>query len=110
MQNIEPTGWSRPQDVLARAVTVLSAALPDPLAALHPREREVLGQVALGRRNRDIAPALHISESTVKSHVANILGKLGAGSRGEAAAPAHSAGLSPVRPLRAVSGVDANTT
>jgi transposase len=36
--------------------------------------------------------------------VANILGKLGAGSRGEAAALAHSAGLVPVRPIRAVSG------
>jgi DNA-binding CsgD family transcriptional regulator len=73
-----------------------------PLAALHPREREVLQQLALGRRNRDIAGALHISESTVKFHVANILGKLGAGSRGEAAALAHRAGLTPERPVRAV--------
>lgn len=73
----------------------------DPLAGLHPREREVLEQLALGRRNRDIAGTLHISESTVKFHVANILGKLGAGSRGEAAALAHAAGLTPSRPIRA---------
>ncbi|WP_069467480.1 helix-turn-helix transcriptional regulator [Actinacidiphila rubida] len=71
------------------------AARQDPLDALHPREREVLGELALGRRNREIARTLHISESTVKFHVANILAKLGAGSRGEAAALAHRAGLVP---------------
>lgn len=74
----------------------------DPLDALHPREREVLGQLALGRRNRDIAQALRISESTVKFHVANILTKLGAASRTEAAALAHRAGLAPAPPVRAV--------
>ncbi|MFF7991471.1 LuxR C-terminal-related transcriptional regulator [Kitasatospora xanthocidica] len=65
----------------------------DPLAGLQPRESEVLDQLAQGRRNRDIAAALHISESTVKFHVANILAKLGVASRGEAAALAHRAGL-----------------
>ncbi|MEU0882484.1 LuxR C-terminal-related transcriptional regulator [Lentzea sp. NPDC005914] len=64
----------------------------DPLTVLGPRELEVLGQLALGRRNRDIARELHISESTVKFHVANILEKLGVGSRGEAAALAHAWG------------------
>lgn len=62
-----------------------------PLDGLHPREREVLDQLTLGRRNREIASALHISESTVKFHVANILAKLGVASRGEAAAFAHTA-------------------
>ncbi|MFC4030800.1 LuxR C-terminal-related transcriptional regulator [Streptomyces polygonati] len=79
-------------------------AAADPLETLHPREREVLQQLTLGRRNREIAQALHISESTVKFHVANILGKLGAGSRGEAVALAHRAGPAPVRPVRAVTG------
>ncbi|MER5354579.1 LuxR C-terminal-related transcriptional regulator [Kitasatospora sp. NPDC002551] len=65
----------------------------DPLEGLHPRELEVLDQLARGRRNREIAHALHISESTVKFHVANILAKLGVASRGEAAALAHRAGL-----------------
>ncbi|MFD8482487.1 LuxR C-terminal-related transcriptional regulator [Kitasatospora sp. NPDC059673] len=80
-------------------VTVdLPLALPepaagDPLDGLQPRELEVLDQLARGRRNRDIAAALHISESTVKFHVANILAKLGVASRGEAAALAHRAGL-----------------
>ncbi|MFD7833457.1 LuxR C-terminal-related transcriptional regulator, partial [Kitasatospora sp. NPDC059803] len=65
----------------------------DPLDGLQPRELEVLDQLAQGRRNRDIAVALHISESTVKFHVANILAKLGVSSRGEAAALAHRAGM-----------------
>ncbi|MDH6707626.1 DNA-binding CsgD family transcriptional regulator [Kitasatospora sp. MAA19] len=65
----------------------------DPLDGLQPRELEVLDQLAQGRRNRDIAEALHISESTVKFHVANILAKLGVASRGEAAALAHRAGM-----------------
>nr|WP_134003776.1 LuxR C-terminal-related transcriptional regulator [Streptomyces sp. 846.5] len=61
----------------------------DPLTALGARELEVLGQLARGRRNRDIGEELHISESTVKFHVAKILDKLGVSSRGEAAALAH---------------------
>ncbi|AUY54092.1 LuxR C-terminal-related transcriptional regulator [Streptomyces sp. CB01881] len=71
------------------AVPVVS----DPLEGLQPRELEVLDQLARGRRNREIALALHISESTVKFHVANILAKLGVTSRGEAAALAHRAGM-----------------
>ncbi|MFD5766617.1 LuxR C-terminal-related transcriptional regulator [Streptomyces sp. NPDC127049] len=77
---------------------VLPLAAPDgpagpahPLATLGERETEVLRHLALGHRNRRIAEALHISESTVKFHVANILGKLGVGSRGEAAALFHAA-------------------
>ncbi|MEC4017523.1 helix-turn-helix transcriptional regulator [Streptomyces sp. H27-D2] len=65
----------------------------NPVADLHPREYEVLGELARGRRNRDIAQSLHITESTVKFHVANIFGKLGVSSRGEATAVAHRAGL-----------------
>ncbi|WPB95214.1 response regulator transcription factor [Streptomyces malaysiensis] len=64
----------------------------DPLYALGTRELEVLEQLARGRRNRQIAQQLHISESTVKFHVANILEKLGVTSRGEAAALAHAWG------------------
>ena len=62
----------------------------DPLAELGQRELEVLAHLALGHRNRTIAQELHISESTVKFHVANILTKLGVGSRGEAAALFHA--------------------
>lgn len=59
---------------------------------LGARELEVLGHLARGRRNRDIAADLHISESTVKFHVAKILEKLSVGSRGEAAALAYKWG------------------
>ncbi|WP_328318870.1 helix-turn-helix transcriptional regulator [Streptomyces sp. NBC_00388] len=62
------------------------APAADPLSALGSRELEVLGHLAQGRRNRAIAAQLHISESTVKFHVTNILTKLEVGSRGEAAA------------------------
>ncbi|SEL14843.1 helix-turn-helix transcriptional regulator [Streptacidiphilus jiangxiensis] len=75
----------------------------DPLDGLQPREREVLAELAQGRRNRDIATALHISESTVKFHVANILTKLDVSSRGEAAALAHRAGLPRTPRLHAAS-------
>ncbi|MEU8541079.1 LuxR C-terminal-related transcriptional regulator [Streptomyces sp. NPDC048717] len=63
----------------------------DPLTGLGEREVEVLGHLARGHRNRRIAEDLHISESTVKFHVANILTKLGVASRGEAAALFHQA-------------------
>jgi DNA-binding CsgD family transcriptional regulator len=75
----------------ARALTTtLSAAgkvlTAEPLATLGQRELEVLERLALGHRNRVIANNLHISESTVKYHVANILTKLAVTSRTEAAA------------------------
>jgi DNA-binding CsgD family transcriptional regulator len=67
----------------------------DPAAefGLTAREREVLGLVALGRTNRQIAEALFITENTAGVHVSNILGKLGVPSRGEAAAVAYRLGL-----------------
>lgn len=52
--------------------------------SLTPREREVLQMLASGLGNKEIAARLHISEHTVKFHVASILGKLGAASRTEA--------------------------
>ncbi|MGW2412570.1 response regulator transcription factor [Streptomyces tubercidicus] len=55
---------------------------PDPLTALGERELQVLARLALGHRNRAIAQELHISESTVKFHVAKILTKPGVESRG----------------------------
>ena len=54
------------------------------------RELEVLRLVAAGRSNREIAAELFISPKTASVHVSNILGKLGAASRGEAAATAHA--------------------
>jgi DNA-binding CsgD family transcriptional regulator len=59
-------------------------------AGLTGRELEVLALVAAGRSNRDIAAELFISPKTASVHVSNILGKLGAANRGEAAAKAHA--------------------
>jgi LuxR family transcriptional regulator, maltose regulon positive regulatory protein len=54
--------------------------------SISTREMEVLELIAAGQSNKHIARALDLSPHTVKRHVANILGKLGAVSRGEAAA------------------------
>ena len=60
---------------------------------LSPREREVLGQLAQGATTVEIASALFIAESTVKTHVHHILEKLGAANRTEAVAKATAIGL-----------------
>jgi DNA-binding NarL/FixJ family response regulator len=49
----------------------------DTLAALTPREREVLGLMAEGRSNTAIARALVVSDGAVEKHVGNIFSKLG---------------------------------
>ena len=49
----------------------------DSLAALTPREREVLSLIAQGRSNAAIASTLFISPKVVEKHVANIFDKLG---------------------------------
>jgi DNA-binding NarL/FixJ family response regulator len=54
--------------------------------ALTTREVEVLGQIAGGNRNRDIAEQLFISEETVKVHIKHIMEKLGASDRTQAVA------------------------
>jgi DNA-binding CsgD family transcriptional regulator len=56
---------------------------------LTPREEEVLEHLLEGRTNRQIARALFISEKTASVHVSNIMSKLGAANRSEAAAIAH---------------------
>jgi DNA-binding CsgD family transcriptional regulator len=70
-------------------------AAPGPAGelGLTPRELEVLGLVAAGRSNRQIAQALFISPKTASVHVSNILAKLGVATRVEAAAVAHRLGL-----------------
>ena len=64
-----------------------TAAVPAvALEALSEREREVLQRIAAGDSNKLIARAFNLSPHTVKRHVANILDKLGADTRGQAAA------------------------
>lgn len=60
---------------------------------LTPREREVLGQLACGLNNAEIADLLFVSSATVKNHVANILAKLELRNRVQAAVFAWEHGL-----------------
>ena len=62
---------------------------------LTPREREVLAQLARGAPNKVIALELGVSERTVKTHVSNILGKLGMTDRTQAAVYAVRHGIVP---------------
>jgi len=90
-------GAARGQSVLDPAVA--GSVLQDlvrggPLAEeLSEREKEVLRQLAHGRTNREIALALHVGEETVKTHVGNILSKLGLRDRVQAVVLAYETGL-----------------
>ncbi len=57
----------------------------NPADSLTPREREFLSLVAYGETNKEIARILNISEQTAATHVRNILSKLEAKNRGQAA-------------------------
>ena len=69
------------------------ASETDGLGTLTPRERDVLGGVARGLSNRAIADELGITERTARTHVSNILAKLGLSSRTQAALRAVEHGL-----------------
>ncbi|CAA9280461.1 MAG: Two-component transcriptional response regulator, LuxR family [uncultured Corynebacteriales bacterium] len=72
---------------LLRAFADVPAGRPaaQPLSPVTAREEEVLRAVAQGLTNTEIADALHISLSTVKTHLASLMGKLGARNRVEIA-------------------------
>ena len=72
---------------------------PESPEQLTERETEVLRHLALGKSNKEIARSLSVNESTVKSHVSNILAKLGVEGRTQAALHAVRIGLVPASAL-----------
>jgi DNA-binding NarL/FixJ family response regulator len=89
--------------LLRRLLDRFATALPDPaetsapvLPELTDRERQVLVHMARGESNSEIAAALSVSGTTVKTHVGNLLTKLGVRDRVQAVVRAYDSGL--VRP------------
>lgn len=78
--------------ISSETVQVLEAQTPylppedELLGDLTPREREILGLIAEGRTNREIAEQLFLAEKTVRNYVSNILSKLGMRNRTQVAA------------------------
>jgi DNA-binding NarL/FixJ family response regulator len=82
--------------LLARFADTRPGGAPaQPVEPLTEREEEVLVTVARGRTNNEIAAELYISLSTVKTHLASIMNKIGARNRVEIAMWAHETGRFP---------------
>jgi DNA-binding NarL/FixJ family response regulator len=89
---LAPTVTRRLIETFARRPPQTSPA-PSRLASLTAREREVLVLLARGSSNTEIAAALFVSEATVKTHVGNLLAKLGLRDRVQAVILAYETGI-----------------
>jgi len=93
---VAPRILRRLLDRFAELLPDPNVSLPNQLSTLTDREREVLVQVARGLSNAEIAQALMVSETTVKTHVGHMLTKLCLRDRVQAVVLAYETGL--VRP------------
>ena len=86
-----------PQDLMRslRGVSADATGALDLIEPLTSREEEVLRLLATGLPNREMAPILFVAESTIKTHVEHIIGKLGVSDRVQAAVWAARHGLLP---------------
>ncbi len=89
---LAPSITRRLVERFARPITAPAVA-PDVLGRLTARETEVLGLLARGMSNAEIAEQLVVSEATVKTHVAGILAKLDLRNRAQAVVIAYESGL-----------------
>jgi DNA-binding NarL/FixJ family response regulator len=80
-------------EIASRLLREMISPQDSPIEPLTEREREVLVLLAQGHSNREIAGQLVLAEGTVKNHVSNILGKLQAENRTQAAEIARRHGL-----------------
>jgi DNA-binding NarL/FixJ family response regulator len=90
---IAPAVTRRLIEEFSRREPAEPAPTPDTLAVLTDREVEVLRQLARGSSNAEIAAALYVGETTVKTHVGHILMKLGLRDRVQAVVLAYETGL-----------------
>lgn len=96
---LPPAAATIPASVSVRsaAVPVRASFVPSPAAAtgglLTPKEARILGLLAAGRANKEVARAMDIGEQTVKWHLKNVFVKLNAGSRKHAVDRARLLGL-----------------
>ena len=89
---LAPSVTRRLIEVFARRPPETSPS-PSRLASLTTREQDVLLLLARGRSNSEIAAALFVSEATVKTHVGNLLAKLGLRDRVQAVILAYETGV-----------------